>query len=520
MKKLFTLSTCLFLAACGDDEGKNNPDAAQQPDSQTQVDAPTADAPIDAPPTWTQPSAHSFQWSAAGPDRAYSVAVDSQNRFYVAGYAAQTLAGDKKVVVTRLLPTGMPDTTFGTGGTFDTNVVFKGGDDEIDIARVGNTDVFVISATVAAQTANPDDTADTDFALIKLKLNANGGPELDTDFGGGDGIAYHSFNTSALNTAQTPAPFGRDQIRGIDVRNNGEIFVHGGARANGNIQGGQTPRQDTDFYVGKIVADGSAFDTNFSGDGKKEVDIYFQNTHLNATARGIIVLDGGAVLAGGYAGGNGTGPTEGPQPVLYRLTSAGELDSNFAPTSTVPGLLYQQVLSEQAEVYNFAKNGTTHVVTGGYGRNDSTENINDWVSFRYNITTGERDTAWGGAAFTEGKVLFDPTPANTAAGSNCRNAIALPGNKTLLLGSSNRDVTMNMTQNQDAAFAVLTSTGALDTAYGTGIATYMLGNDGQDAFWGGAANSTHALIVGWRGAVGTASDTNNDDAYAVLLELE
>lgn len=513
-KQLVVLSTSLALAACGDDIDNSNPDAPPQ------GDAPI-DAPLDAPPSWTAPAASSLQWSATANDRAYSVAVDSLNRFYVAGFRATNgVNGDRHVIVTRLLANGTPDPTFATGGTFDTGVVFVGADDEIDIVKVGNTDVFVLSATVAAATTNPSDAADTDIALIKLRLNGTtSAAELDTTFGGGDGIAVHSLNTSALNNGTA---FGRDHVRGIDARSNGEIFIHGGARANGNQMGTSTPRVDTDFIVAKFLADGTAFDTNFSTDGMVETDIYFASTHLNATARGLLVVGSGTVLAGGYAGGNGTGPTEGPQPVLYRLNADGTRDTAFAPTSTVPGVLYTQVLTEQAEVYNFARQvdgGTTYLVTGGYGRNDSATNINDWVSFRYNAATGARDTTWGAA--TNGAVTFDPTPANTAAGSNCRNAIALPGGKTILLGSSNRDVTTGALQNQDAVFAVLGANGALDTSYGNGIATYMLGNDGQDAFWGGAANNTHALIVGWRGAsVSPAVDTNNDDAYAVLLPLE
>ena len=129
--------------------------------------------------------------------------------------------------------------------------------------------------------------------------------------------------------------------------------------------------------------------------------------------------------------------------------------------------------------YNVAIHGS-NIVTGGYGRNTGT--INDFISLRFNLDTGARDTTWGAPAFTDGKVLFDPTPGDNMAGSNCRNAVALPGGKTLLIGSSNR-TTNNGGANpevQDAVFAVLTATGTLDTSFGTGVNTYKLGDDGVE----------------------------------------
>ncbi|MDX2086616.1 MAG: hypothetical protein SFX73_02145 [Kofleriaceae bacterium] len=512
MKNLFALSTCLFLAACGDDIEKNNPDAGS--DAPVEYDAPT-DAPIDAPPAWTKPAAQSFQWSAMGPDRAFSVAVDSTSqKFYVAGYASQTVSGDKKVVVTRLLPNGTPDTTWAQSGTFDTGLVFKGSDDEIDVV-VANGAIYV-SATVAAEVANNADAGDTDIAVVKLESNTTtGAAEFDTEFGG-DGKLVHSLNTSAQLQGST-TQFSRDGVRALAVDSNGAVFIHAVAKAKGNVQGGDTARTDTDFVVAKFIPDGD-LDDSFAGDGLFEQDLYNNGAsqHTNATPRGIAVLANGAVLAGGYAN---AGLSTGPQIVMYRLTAAGELDTAFAPTSSIPGVSHVAVLAVQTEMYNFALHGT-HFVTGGYGRN--TGDINDWVSLRFDAATAARDTTFGGAAFTEGKVFFDPTPTNSASGSNCRNAVSLPGDKTILLGSSNRDVTTNgMTANMDAAFAILTSSGALDTAYGTGIATYALGTDGADAFWGAAANNTHVLVVGWRGGtVSPQTTTDNDDAYAVLLGLE
>jgi hypothetical protein len=192
------------------------------------------------------------------------------------------------------------------------------------------------------------------------------------------------------------------------------------------------------------------------------------------------------------------------QPVLYRLTPAGVLDTNFA----TGGLFHETVLTLQTEVYNFALDGDK-ITTAGYGRNTGT--TNDWVSMRFNATTGARDTTFGGAA--NGAVLIDPS--GTMLGSNCRNAIGLPGGKTALIGSTGPS---NMPA-QDAAVALLESNGTLDTTYGTGVFTFALGATSNDQFWGGAVANGSLLITGWRGGGSAQTETLNDDSHAVVFKL-
>jgi uncharacterized delta-60 repeat protein len=276
------------------------------------------------------------------------------------------------------------------------------------------------------------------------------------------------------------------------------------------MMGSDDLRTDTDFVIAKFDADGDLV-TSWGDNGVRTLDIYNNSdgVHSNATARGIHAFSDGSVLAGGYAQ---AGLTTGPQAVLIKLTPTGAFDTAFANG----GWFHDTVLGTQTEVYNFAVHGTKFV-TAGYGRD--TGSINDWISLRFDLSTGALDPTWA----DDGKMLFDPTPDDNMAGSNCRNAIALPGGKTLLIGSSSRG-SNNGGANpevQDAVFAVLDDTGALDTRYGTGIVTYALGDDGVDQFWGGAVNGNNALIVGYRGAKAANAQTasDNDDAYAVILPL-
>ena len=72
---------------------------------------------------------------------------------------------------------------------------------------------------------------------------------------------------------------------------------------------------------------------------------------------------------------------------------------------------------------------------------------------------------------------------------------------------------------QDAAFAVLTEDGQLDTAYGDGMHVLPFGTGSNDSLWAGAVSGTNVLMVGFKGYPGVQTDVLNDDAYAVVLPL-
>lgn len=477
MKRLLSLSflalSALGLVACGD-----NTSPPQQPDG-PQPDAP----PPDGPPVFTPPTPFSFRLSAAGPDQMQSATAGPNGTFYAAGFAGAAVGGPYRVTVVRLTTTG-PDNTFGTGGVFTTELTTPGGADEVDIATQSDGKIIVSSTVVNATVPT-----DRDIAIIRLTTTGI----LDTTFGV-DGVRLLDLSTTGNGSTIT------DASRGLTVDANNNIFVHGIQKAEGNITGGATPRIDSDFVVVKLTA-GGAVDTTWGTNGKHLQDIYLNATHSGATARGILALADGSVIASGYASAIGT-----TQPVLYKLSATGQPVAAFAG-----GLFHDTILTLQTEVYNLALHGDK-VVTGGYGRNTGT--TNDWVSLRFDVNTGIRDTTWGAAA--NGAVLFDPSGA--MLGSNLRNAIALPGGRTLLTGSAGPS---NMAT-QDAVFAILTADGKLDTKFGTGIVKYALGANGNDQFWGGAVNGNKALVVGYKGglaALAAQTADVNDDAWGVIVTL-
>ncbi len=485
MKHLTWITTTLFaLTACGDNNA-TAPDATQI--DATAIDAAN-DAATDAPVNpFIKPTPFAVPLSVAGPDQLQSAIAGPAGTFYAAGFAAQTVAGPKLVSVVKLTATGV-DTTWAQNGISTTTLDFKGGSGEINVAT--QSDGKIIVAATVANTTNP---ADRDIALIRLTSAG----VLDAGFGVA-GVRILNLGT-ALDTNGTLSGF--DGARGISIDPQNRIYLHAVQLAEGTITGGTTPRVDTDYAIVRLTANGDVDLTWGGGDGKHLLDIYSANAHSNATPRGILALADGSVVGGGYATSAGLGTA---QPVLYKLTPAGALDPAFAGG----GLFHDQVLALQTEIYNIALHGTK-IVTGGYGRDTGT--TNDWVSMRFDVATGARDTAWGGAS--NGAVVFDPS--GTKLGSNCRNAIALPGSRTMLIGSMGPS---NMPA-QDAVFAVLDADGKLDTRFGTGIVTYPLGANGNDQFWGGVASGNKAIVVGFKGGGTAQTDTTNDDSYAVVVTL-
>ncbi len=478
MKSFFTLGTVATLFACGD--STLAPDA-RSPDAPAAVDAKVVDAPlVDAPP-FIAPAPFAVPLSAAGPDQLQSAIAGPADTFYAAGFAARTLTGNKQVVVVKLTATG-PVAGFGTGGVAVSAIVSAtGAAGEIGLAAQPSGKIVVV-ATIA-NTVNP-----LDRDLVVYRIDGTTGA-LDTTFGTAGSVVLD------LNTAlDATVAAQRDASRGIAVAPNGTIYVLGAQRR------AMATATDSDIAVVRLTVDG-ALDATFGTAGKFTHDI--QN--VNVTPRGIRVLPDGSAVIFGYATTPAVGNTV--QALIYKITAAGALDPAFATA----GFFHDSVLATQTETYNGAIHGNKFV-TGGYGRESSAAGVtNDYISLRFDLTTGARDLTWGGAP--NGAVVFDPS--GTMAGNNCRNAVALPGGKTLLIGSAGPS---NMAA-QDAVFAVLDANGALDRAYGDGIHTYALGANLNDQFWGGAVSGNTALIVGYKGGGATPTDTANDDAWGLLLPL-
>jgi uncharacterized delta-60 repeat protein len=467
MKRLLSLSFLAF--GCGDGIDAVTPDAATTPD-------------VDAAVTFVPPTPVAVPLSPAGHDQLLA-AVASGDGFYAVGWRAATHepTANRELVVVKLNGTGALDPQFGGGDGIASLDVQVGGS-----AEVFRGIVVQPSGKIVVSGVIEDESVATDRDVALVRFNADGTP--DTTFGTlGTGIVRLDLNTALGGTT------GTDSTWGLAQDATGKLFVHAGQRT----LDGNNSLSDTDFVVIKLGVDGEV-DTSWATDGKFALDIQ----RSNASVRGITVLDDGSVLGYGYAKSASLGSGSEVQPVVYKLTPAGVLDPSFASG----GLFHEVVLATQTEVYGIAVQPDGKLVTAGYGRNDPSA-ANDWISLRL-TAAGALDPTWA----SQGKYLLDPTGMNLA--DNCRNAIALPGGRTALVGSAGPS-----NASSDAYVVVLDETGAPDPQFGTGIMKFELG--GNDAFFGGAVatQGKRAMFVGFKGGGMTPSATANDDSYVVSLSL-
>jgi uncharacterized delta-60 repeat protein len=473
-----------LCASCGDNDENVNPDAGAD------ATPPTPDGSPDAANPFVPPTPALVPLAAAGTDQLLGAAAGPGGTLYAVGFRAPGVmtTDDREMVLVRLTAAGALDTTFSGDGITTINVTVGGRNGEL--ARgiaVQSTGKVVIAGAIEHDIAATGPAAsDRDVAVVRFNTDGT----VDDTFGdpADDGIQILDLNTGYDN-AGTWA--GADAPWGLTVDSMDRVVVHAAQLGEGLDMMGD-PRTDTDFAVLRLTADGVLDDTFGGGDGKFLLDIQ----ESDASVRAVIALPDDTLLAGGYSDTPGLGST---QPVVFKLTTAGVLDTNFA----TGGVFHEIVLATITEVYALGLQGTS-IVTAGYGR--ATGDTNDWVSLRF-TAGGVLDTTWG----DQGAVVIDPS--GTMVGDNCRNVVSLPGNRTLLIGS----VGPGNVPEQNATFAVLDGNGALDPAFGTGLHMYDIG--GNDAFWGGAVSGDNVIIVGFKGGGTAPTPTMNDDAYAVVLPL-
>lgn len=499
------------LIACGDNDNNQVTPDSSAPDAPLPDSTPDPDT---NPPQFVVPTPFAVPLSAAGPDQLQSAAPGPDGTFYAAGFAGQTITSKRFVTVVRYLPTGAPDPTFGANGIVTTPIEFVGGADEVDIAVQADGKILVSGTTLAPA---PVVANDRDIGIARLDVNGT----LDTTFGT-LGVATISLNTAIL---VGPTLTGADASRGLAVSSTGDIFIHGASRGVGKKSADiNADRTDTDYTVVKLTPAGIV-DVNF---GNQSVTLGNGFTHTadtipgqfrldieetGATARSLKVLDDGKLMVSGYASSPSTGSTT--QPVLYKLTANGTLDTSWG--ADAQGVFHEVVSAVQTEVYNIAIHADGKFTTAGYGR--ASGDANNWISLRFHVTPGAtenvRDLTYNSTA-AQGILEFDPSGA--MLGSNCRNALALPNGKTLLMGSTGPG---NLPA-QDAVAAFVDETGKLDTAYGDGVHVFKLGADGNDQFWGATVSGTKAIVVGYKGggAANAQTETTNDDSFAVIFDIQ
>jgi uncharacterized delta-60 repeat protein len=209
-------------------------------------------------------------------ERAYGVAIQADGKILIAG---RTNSPRQRVVI-RLNSDGSLDTTFGTGGIFQTPIgspTF----DEPEIAIQADGKVIVIGATRNGVTTD---------AFSVMRLNTNG--TLDTTFDG-DGEAVTVFQAN-------------DRAYGVKLQADGKIVVSGSTNNNGAMA------------LARYKTDGG-LDETFDTDGK--VTTSFPSS--TALAYNLAIQPNGKIIAAGYA------RTLHTDAALVRYNTDGSLDTTF-----------------------------------------------------------------------------------------------------------------------------------------------------------------------------------------------
>lgn len=314
-----------------------------------------------------------------------------------------------------------------------------------------------------------------DFSLLRYNYDGT----LDTTFGGGDGIVNTDFRSQ------------KDEARAIAVQPDGRILI-----------GGYTAG---DYALLRYTTDG-VLDTTFAnGTGIKVTNIYRQDV-----IRAILIQSDNRIVVAGYSGPNGAHDFS-----LARYFPGGALDSSFGTGGRVQTDFGNDEQSRGAVLQSDGK-----IVVGGYSKIGSGETATyDFAVARYN-SNGTLDTTFG----TGGIVLTDLDA--TSVNSSVIRAILLQSDGKIIAcgysgstggfptpkGHPDPDIEAPNQGVGDFAVARYTSSGALDPTFGTTAPGYTITNLGGGDHARGCAFQADGKIV----LAGNNSDVQgiNDD-YAV-----
>ncbi|MGI8639710.1 MAG: FG-GAP-like repeat-containing protein [Pyrinomonadaceae bacterium] len=204
-----------------------------------------------------------------GGGSAEAVALQSDGKIVIGGYARGVGRFDEDFMVARLNSNGQFDTTFGTNGVTLTDM--SNGDDDAALDIALQVDSKVVAVGYAVQQTG-------DFAITRY--NANG--TLDTNFGNGGKVITEFGNE--FSTAN-----------GVVIQADGKIVTAGQASVSGSVS------VSFDFALTRHNTNGS-IDTNFGNGGKVTTD--FNNNYDQAHA--VTLQPNGKIIAVGYTVSFGT----------------------------------------------------------------------------------------------------------------------------------------------------------------------------------------------------------------------
>jgi uncharacterized delta-60 repeat protein/uncharacterized repeat protein (TIGR01451 family) len=331
----------------------------------------------------------------AGSGEFMSMSIDSQGRIVVAGSIDNP---DNDVFVARFTSAGAIDTSFGGGDgwlSFDFDPATSGtGRDGVSAVAIDASDRIVVAGWMDAN-GNIFNPSNANQAVARVTTSG----ELDTGFGGGDGIAL----------ASSPGSGHDDDARSVAIDSLGRIVMNGGTSFGNAFNSG--PRST----ILSRFTDSGVLDTSFDGDGVLILDLsqsggddFGVDVTFDASNRPMVL----GVLS--------------DDPAIARLLDNGSLDTSFGGGD---GVVHQSFLGGQ--------DVTEHILMQADGKFFVTgwPPVAGWFHFasmRF-TSTGALDPTWG----SNGLVM-------TTVSSNERAyaTVLQPDQKLILAGGLNNDTNM------------------------------------------------------------------------------
>lgn len=534
-----------LLVGCDDSDGKTveecEGDAGEKQDAEVTMDAGEPDAsptpedatatPIDATPADDgKPKPKLFALSKDGPDRLCDAVYDAQGNILAVGFRAAeaTAESDRELIVAKFSPAGELDTTFGTQGVASKNVTVGGkapavtdcqggGESARAIVLQGN---YIYIGGTAETDPNATGLAATDTDIVLVRFTTAG--QVDNTFGT-QGVVRYDLSAGIAGrssaTATADSWIAPDRIWSLSAAPGDKLVIHGSTRSSV-----AAAYPHTDLALVRVNAADGSRDNSFDGDGVFTLDVL----NVSNTARSATVLSDGSIVGSGYM----TGPIPGltgtlQNPVLYKVSSAGVLDAQFAIDpqsfgtgnySTTAGVYFGVLTGpgQGAEAYAAGLQSDGKFVTMGYGASPVGSSFgSDFVSFRF-TADGKYDRTYG----TQGRVYLDVGGYS----DNGRGMVVLPDDRVVGLGGGRQKPAMvpagdagTQPANVDAVIAVFTKDGKIDGSFGPqGFRAYDLGGTGDFFYGADVSDDKKSLaVVGYKG-LGASS---NDDSALLILPL-
>ncbi|MCP4540894.1 MAG: DUF11 domain-containing protein, partial [Chloroflexi bacterium] len=392
---------------------------------------PVLAAPGDLDPGFDSDGKQTADFFGLG-DRANGVAVQSDGKIIVVGYAFSTMNGTDDFALARYNYNGSLDTTFGTSyspynGAINFDFYSSSTNDQANGIAIQPSSGEIV---VAGYAFNSGDSTD-DFAVLRFNStgslvgmmthnfwNANARAhdvaiQSDgkivvagyTSYYGTDDFALTRYNSDGSldnsfgpwgNATTIDGFMAQDQVNGIALYTDDRIVVAGYAN-NGSYD---------QFALARYDANGN-LDGMF-GSGGKQVTDFAPFGGNNARINGAVVQSDGSIVVVGYAHDGSS-----DKPIVARYDSSGNLDATFSGGDGSNGVWFPPSWGTPSPAARFnavALQSDGKIVATGYGNDD-------FVVSRFD-TSGSLDATFG----TSGSAITDFFGADDQA-----NALALHG---------------------------------------------------------------------------------------------